>query len=204
MATMAKRQRNGRLVFLGFLICTLLAPVAIASPTVAEEGLWFRQRPEMPWVYMVLALPGDEFEYAEKLVLADLLTTVVDEPRLVIRQLESLGGSIQSRATPEGILVIVEGPSALAPLIVKALKTVFVPVRVSNELVARMRNRVWRSQQKLRYAPNWWSKKEYLVVEESTWRGWYAAQSPQGSTFVGHEALQQVTPTKLKIYTVGC
>ena len=89
-----------------------------------ESGLWLRQRPEMPWVYMVLALPGDEFEYAEKMILADMITAVVDEPRLSIRKLESLGGTIQSRATAEGLIVIVEGPSALADLMVRTLKTV--------------------------------------------------------------------------------
>ncbi|MBL93557.1 MAG: hypothetical protein CMH56_17285 [Myxococcales bacterium] len=192
MATMVKR------ISAWFWFVTL--SLSLAGPAVAntsgnlpgvEEGLWMRQRPEMPWVYMVLALPGDEFDYAEKLILADMLTAVVDEPRLAIRKLENLGGTIQSRATPEGIMVIVEGPSALAPLIVQALKTVFVPIRLSDDLVARTRNRVWRDQQKFRYTPK-------VIVEENTWRGWYAGQSPEGGSFVGHEALQQVTPIKVK------
>ena len=192
MVTMDKR----RLILAFLLTMGLLMPVSALANSPenlsgVEEGLWLRQRPEMPWVYMVLALPGDEFEYAEKLILADMLTAVVDEPRLVIRKLENLGGTIQSRATPEGILVIVEGPSALAPLIVQALKTVFVPIRLSGELVARTRNRVWREQQKIRYTPK-------VIVEENTWRGWFAGQSPEGGSFVGHAALQQVTPVKVK------
>ena len=102
MATMVKR------ISAWFWFVTL--SLSLAGPAVAntsgnlpgvEEGLWMRQRPEMPWVYMVLALPGDEFDYAEKLILADMLTAVVDEPRLAIRKLENLGGTIQSRATPE-------------------------------------------------------------------------------------------------------
>ena len=156
-----------------------------------SAGLWIRERPEMPWVYMVLALPGDEFDYAEKMILADMITAVVDEPRLTIRQLESLGGTIQSRATAEGLIVIVEGPSALADLMVQTLKTVFVPLRLTEELVSRSRNRVWRDQQKKRYAPK-------VTVEENSWRGWYGSQSSEGGAFVGHDGLQKVTPKLLR------
>jgi hypothetical protein len=162
-----------------------------APKDVDSQGLWLRNRPEMPWVYMVLALPGDEFDYAEKMILADMITSVADESRLVIRKLESLGGTVQARATPEGVIVIVEGPSALADLMVRTLKTVFVPLRLTDELVARSRNRVWREQQKKRYAPK-------ITVEESSWRGWYGTQSPQGGIFVGHEALQGVTSKALR------
>ena len=57
--------------------------------------------------------------------------------------------------------------------------------------MSRSRNRVWREQQKKRYSPK-------VTVEESSWRGWYGSQSPEGGAFVGHDGLQKVTPKKLR------